>query len=426
MNSVYGAILKQKLRTAKNMLRHYWSSFLGLVLVVAFAGYRLFVLVMGGGIGVRLESQHVYYLLWACIMLNGYRIFIQETPPIIVNAATLHHLYHTPYFNRILAIEQAWAMTKSMLTAILLAGLVDGLRYDLVTVRNALLLGGYLFSGILLSWIRYHGASKTRLMTGTCWALSSAGLLANIYAIRGILVCGILLWGIYWALFRMRVLNLAEYGKDIAFIDETTAAASRFDMARMALITAEHKANRKRSLLLYHLPLKKNNAIFLKAVVETARASNSIWVILLGFVILSVLVFRTPLFVGLPFIGDSIAAAPVSVMLIMTAYANVGEMLKKQLSTLLHKHRQGLFLPVGPRQIIMSYVLLGSIVSTAASVLIGRLMASKALFVLVFCVLYNVLFALDMSLEVRHTRFKRLVTSFLRVLSIALGFLFVA
>jgi hypothetical protein len=426
MSSVYGTIFKQKLRTAKNMLRHYWPSFLGLLLGFAFIGYRLCVVVMGGGIGVQLESQHVYYLLCACIILNGYRMFIQETPPVVVNVATLHHLYHTPYFNRILVIEHAWSLAKSLLTGMLLAGLADGFQYGLVTVWNALLLGGYLYSGVLCSWILYHGGKKTSLATGACYALSSAGLLANTYAVRGILIWGVMLWAMCWVLFRMRDLNLAKYSKDISFIDETTAAASRFNMTLMAQITAEHNANRKRSLLLYHLPLKKNNAILFKAVIETVRAGNSIWTILIGLVILGALVFRTPLFAGLPFIGDPIVAAPISVLLVMTAYANICEMLKKQLSTLLQKHRQGLFLPIGRGQIVMSYALLGSVTYTAASVLTGLLMASKGLFVLVFCVLYSIVFSLDVFVEARNTRFTRPISNVLRVVSIALGFLLVS
>ncbi len=174
------------------------------------------------------------------------------------------------------------------------------------------------------------------------------------------------------------------------------------------------------------MPLKKNNAILFKAVIETVRAGNSIWTILIGLVILGALVFRTPLFAGLPFIGDPIAAAPISVLLVMTAYANICEMLKKQLSTLLQKHRQGLFLPIGRGQIVMSYALLGSVTYTAASVLTGLLMASKGLFVLVFCVLYSIVFSLDVFIEARNTRFTKPISNVLRVVSIALGFLLVS
>ncbi|MCK9350281.1 MAG: hypothetical protein WCY37_04940 [Candidatus Dojkabacteria bacterium] len=426
MTVVYGAIIKHKLRTARGMLKHFWPSFLGLLLGVAFLGYRLFVVVMGGGFGIALEPQYIFYLLCACVLLNGYRLLFKQTPAIRVNAATLHYLYHTSYFRKILSAEYLLSLIKNMLLAMLVAGFICGFQYDSLFLWNFLLLSGYLYSGILLSWIRYHVKGELRWVTIACYFFSSVGLFANIYAMRFALIGSVTVWTVYYVFFKPRNLNLVKYRKDIAFLDTNTASASQYDMVKMSQITAEHNANRKRRFLLYHLPLKKNNAIFIKCLIETIRAGSRIWIILIVFLIIGVLIYRTSILAGLPVIGDPAVATPLGVLLIMIAYANIGEILKKQLNTLLERHRLGLFLPVSHRQIFSSYILLGSLVYIVLTIFVGLLMGSKSYLTLIFFTLYSIVFAFDVFIEIRGRKFKQPIQTVLRIFSLMLGFLFVA
>jgi hypothetical protein len=426
MTVVYGAIIKHKLRTAWGMLKHFWPSFLGLLLGVAFLGYQLFAVVMGGGIGIALEPHYIFYLLCACALLNGYRVLFNQIPAIRVNAATLHYLYHTSYFRKILLAEYLLSMIKNMLIAMLIAGLISGFQYDSLFFGNFLLLSGYLYSGILLSWIRYHGKGALRWAAIACYFFSSVGLFSNIDAMRFALIGSVTVWTVYYVFFKLETLNLVKYSKDIAFLDTITASASQYDMVKMSQITAEHSANRKRRFLLYHMPLKKNNAIFIKCLIETIRAGSRIWIILIVFLIVSVLIYRTSIFVGLPVIGDPAMAAPLSVLLIMLTYANIGEILKKQLNTLMKKHRQGLFLPVSHRQIFSSYILLGSLIYIVLTIFVGLLMGSKSYLMLIFFTLYSIVFIFDVFIEIRGCKFKRPIQTVLRMFSLILSFLFVA
>ena len=378
MTVVYRAIIKHKLRTARGMLRHFWPSFLGLLLSVAFLGYQLFVVAMGADIGIALKPRYIFYLLCACILLNGYRVLFSQIPAIRVNAATLHYLYHTSCFRKILLAEYLISLIKNMLTALLIAGLVRGFQYDSLFLWDFLLLSGYLYSGILLSGFDIM-AKGSCAGTIACYFFSSVGLFANIYAMRFALIGSVTVWTVYYVFFKPRNLNLVKYRRDIAFSDKNASSASQYNMAEMSQITAEHNANRKRIFLLCHLPLKKSNAIFIKCLIETIRAGSRIWIILIGFLTIGVLIYRMSHLARLPVIGDSAVAAPLSVLLIMIAYANIGEILKKQLNTLLEKHRQGLFLPVGPRQIFSGCILLGSLIYIILSLLVGLFMGSKKL-----------------------------------------------
>lgn len=97
-------------------------------------------------------------------------------------------------------------------------------------------------------------------------------------------------------------------------------------------------------------------------------------------------------------------ATPLGVLLFMTAYANIGEILKKQLNTLLAKHRQGLFLPVSHRQIFSSYILLGNLIYISLTIFVGLLMGSKShsytivLYTIQYCIF--IVFTFDIFIEI--------------------------
>ena len=426
MNTVYGSIIKHKFRTAKGIIRHFWPSLLGLLLGIAFLGRQLLVVAMGGGIGKIPEPKYAFYVLCACVLMNVYRLFIKSTPAIRVNAATLHYLYHTPYFKRILAAEYLWSFIKNALAALLLAGFMAGFRYDAAFAVNALLLCAYLYAGILLSWIRYHGAKRERHLTVVCCIIASIGLLVDSQIVRLIFVGSVVLCAACCVFFRLRHLDLGKYRRDLAFVDINTSVASQFDLAQMSQIAKEHNANRNRRLFLFHFPLRKNNAVFYKCLIEILRAGNRIWIILLVLLLIGVLIYRTPLFSAIPVIGEPATASLLSVLLIMTTYMNVGEMLEKQLKTLLEKRQKGLFLPVGDRVIVLSYIMFGSLVYIALTVVTGFLIASKAHIMLLFAGLYIPTAATDMLVAIKLRRFRKPVQMVIRILSFMLGYLFVA
>ena len=97
MSKVYGAIIKHRLRTTRNMLRHYWPSTAGSHLRTCIPRNRLLALAWAR-YGVPAGVETSLLPAWALYHHDAYRTFIQETPTITVNAATLHHLYHTSYF----------------------------------------------------------------------------------------------------------------------------------------------------------------------------------------------------------------------------------------------------------------------------------------------------------------------------------------
>ncbi|MBS3977119.1 MAG: hypothetical protein KGZ75_10425 [Syntrophomonadaceae bacterium] len=422
---MYAAIIKNRLRTAKGILRHYWPACIGLLLVACFISYQLYSVVMSGSIETALSEEYIFYCLLVCVALNGYRVGLKQTPIITMNAATLYYLYFTKHFKRILTGEYFWSLLKNILLAAILSGLFNGFQGHLIFGQYFFLLAGYLFLGVLLSWSRYHSTKgKIRLAATVSYIIASAILLAEGGLISIIITYCFAVFWMYYVTSKLRF-NLIKYSKDLAFADKSTSAASQFDLGKMVQIAAESEANKKRSLFLYQLPIKRSNIIFYKCVIETIRAGNRLWIIFLCLIFAGFLIYRTSLFSGIPILGDGVLSGPFSVLAVMMVYLNIKEMLKQQIGTLLKKQRQGLFLPMEKREIVWSYIAFAGLLYAILTILVGLLFGSKAYLIFFFYALFIATFIVDFNIETMRLKFKRPFQIAIDIFSIALGYIFI-
>jgi hypothetical protein len=424
MITAYGFILKHRLRTAKGLLKHYWPSYVGFLLLAAYLANRLIVINSQGGFSWPLTSTYRPYLLGACVLLNGYRLLLKQTPVIRINAATLHHVYHTTHFKWILLVEYLWTSVKNILAALALATIISGFRQPSF-ITYAALLSMYLNIGVWSAWLRYHSRGRLYRATLVIYLITSAGVLfPNVIVGLVIVAFGGLITS--YVSYRQTRLDLARYFTDVLMHDQTISYASQYNLAKMQQTVAEHAANRPRKLLLYHLPLRKSNALLLKCCISTLRISSGIWIILMGILLFGALIYRTSLFSGVPVLGEPAPATSIAILLIITVYANVGELLKQQMRTLLMKQKLGLFLPYEKQQVVTIYVILGSGLNLGITMITGFLMGSHAIYLMLFYLLYSATFALDMYFDATSYKCKRLVETVLRITWILLGLLFVS
>ena len=422
---MYSAIIKNKLRLAKGLLKHYWGTAIGLLLVAYFILHQLYFAAMSGGIGTTLSEKNIFYFLVACVALSGYRVLIKESPIITISSATLYYLYYTKHFNLIFITKYLWSFVKCALLTAIISGFFSGFQINLMFRQYFFLLFGYLFLGILLSWSRYHFINrKSKLIVIACYIISSIALLIEHGVVSIIFTWSFVLFWLYYVFFKLQF-NLIKYSKDLALADEITSAGSRFDMGKMSQMAAENEAKKKRNFFLYQFPLKKNNAIFYKCFIETVRAGTRIWGIFIFLLFISFLIYRTSVFSTIPILGDIPAlSVPLSMFAVMTVYLNIREMLKKQIGTLLDKHRQGLFLPMETRKILWSYMLFSGLLYAILTIIVGLILESNAYLLVLFYVLFISAFAVDFVIERVHMRFKKPFRIVIQLFSVALGYLF--
>ena len=422
---MYSLIIKQKLRTARGILRHFWSTAIVFLIIVCYAAVQFYVVILNGGIGTALPDKYIIYFLAACVILSGSRILIKKQPIITMNAATLHYLYFTKHFKRIMAAKYLWSFIKSVLLTAIISGLISGFQVNAVFGRYFLLLCGYLLLGVLLSWSRYHFMKgKARLAVILCYIIASAVFFMESGVISVILnYCLILFW-LYYVTVKLQF-NLTKYSKDLALIDENNSVTSQYNMVKMSQMAAEKAANKRRRFFLYHFPLKKNNAVFYKCLIEIIRTGNRIWGAFAFLLLTGFLFYRTPAFSLIPVFGeiDNLAAA-FSVLMVMMVYRNVDELLKKNAGALMKKHKKGLFIPMGKQKIVFSYLAASILIFSVITVFAGLIFGSKIRFVLLFFVLFITIFTVDFNLALAENKLSKIIRKAMPMLSTMLGFIF--
>jgi len=422
---MYSLIIKQKLRTARGILKHFWSTAIVFLIIVCYAAVQFYVLILNGGIGTALSKNYIFYFLAACVVLSGSRILIKKQPIITMNAATLHYLYFTKHFKRIMAIKYIWSFIKSILLTAIISGLISGFQISAIFGRYFLLLCGYLFLSVLLSWSCYHYMKgKVRLAVILCYIIASVVFLVESGVISVILnYCLILFW-LYYVTVKLQF-NLTKYSKDLALIDESNSVTSQYNMVKMSQMTAEKVANKRRSFFLYHFPLKKNNAVFFKCLIEMIRTGNRIWGAFAFLLVTGFLFYRTSVFSLIPIFGEiDNLAAPFSVLMVMMVYRNVDELLKKYAGTLIEKHKKGLFIPMERQKIIFSYLAASILIFAVITVFAGLIFGSKIHFVLLFFVLFITIFTVDLNLALAENKLSKTIRKVTPMLSTVLGFIF--
>jgi len=422
---MYSLIIKQKLRTARGILKHFWSTAVVFLIIVCYAAVQFYVIILNGGIGTALSPNYIFYFLAACVVLNGSRILTKRRPIITMNAATLHYLYLTKHFKRITAIKYLWSFIKSILLTAIISGFISGFQVNAIFGRYFLLLCGYLFLGVLLSWSCYHFMKgKARLAGISCYITASTVLLMESGVISVILnYCLILFW-LYYVIAKLQF-NLTKYSKDLAFIDENNFVTSQYNMVRMSQMAAEKVANKRRRFFLYHFPLKKNNAIFYKCLIEIIRTGNRIWGAFAFLLVTGFLFYRTPVFSLIPIFGEiDNLAATFSVLMVMMVYRNVDELLKKYVSALIEKHKKGLFIPMKRQKIVFSYLTASILIFAIITVFAGLIFGSKIHFVLLFFVLFIMIFTVDFTLALAENKLSKIIRKVMPMLSTILGFIF--
>lgn len=421
---MYYAIIKNKFRNLKGLLKHYWASLLGVLFFIGYVIIQFYSVVLKGSVGSPLSEIQIFYILVAIVFYNGFQILIKKSPVITMNAATLNYLYFTRHFKRILSFNYALALIKVFVMTSVIAGFISGFQISTIFMIYFSLIFSYLVLGLLLSWCEYHfEQDKPRSIILLCYVIPSLILLVKGGIISMILNgCLILIWG-YYTIFKLNI-NLTKYSRDLVYLVELNSAVSQYNLVKMSQITTESEAMKKHQLHLYHFPIKKNTAILYKSIIELVRMGKGVWGTFVLLLFIGLMFYRTDLFSIIPIFGEVEGiAGQASIFIIMMLFLNVSEMIKKQANTLLKKHKQGLFIPIEKRKIIISYVSVSSIIFAAITIATNLIFASKFYLTLLFYLLFLIIFVIDFSLSLSESKMKKLFRIVTPVLSMVLGFI---
>ena len=386
---MYGYILKNKLRITGSFIKNYWMTIIGIIAALMFVAWRIYYVVPL----IENISTYFIYVKLGCILWVFFKVYIKKQPPVVINPATLHYLLYSKHLMYILILQYVLHFLFAFISAFVISFIMCRFVLSPAVFQMAVFIGTYLYTGFLLSWIMYHSRDyKTLLKISTVFTLTSLLFGLSDGILSAVLNTAVII-GSFIFIIRLKM-DWNKYQQDLIYINAINTAGARRDMVQMLQITEEHQAKRKKAFYIYHFSLNQRNALSIKMFIETIRTSPRIWVILTCFIAFGILLIRTPVFAGIPLLGQPEIAVVIAVFSIATFYINVGRIFEKQLLTLLDKSRKGLFIPFGKPVIIRKICIVPIILFTSGTLIIGAVLSSRLIGIAVFAAGYNLLFLL--------------------------------
>jgi hypothetical protein len=311
----------------------------------------------------------------------------------------LHHTFYTRYFKTIMMWQYLRLAFRSLVIAGIAAYIIAGRTLNIVFATTCILLFAYLSLSELLAWIAYHtSGSRARLLGLMC--LNVVCILAGGYSIAtagttplsggpaGGLFSGLLgklakpclavaflaveLIAVLGYLKRKFQPDYSKYEAYLRFLDETMAAQSQNNWAKMVQIAKEYSLKREYRIMLHRFQPKRHNVLVYKNIIETARMGRAIFIILLALLAFAYVITKTTWLSWGSAEFPEFAKA-IAVFCIATVFANLKEIWLRQANTVLAKSSLGLYIPFERQKILLGYLPFPLTAHGALSLVIGLL-----------------------------------------------------
>lgn len=399
---------KNRLHLFVGSIRQAWATALGLVIVFGIFLYQLLFSIMQVERGVPIADQYIVYIFGFIAAVNFIRIFISKTPVFKMNAATLHYLYNTKYFNQALHGKYIFSAIGAIVVSFLISFCINGFVLNLGFVWTFVILAIYLFSSSLMAWIHYHGKKLECIILLPFFAAATALVFTRTPVSALLAVVILILLAVYS--LRYLELNIPKYYNRLYMLDTISAAQSQNNMAKMEQLAAENRPQIIHGFSLRNLPLSKRTALISKSLIELIRMQKQILVLLLLLLLAGWLIGRTVLFDFIPLLDVPEIRKMLAAVCTATALSALYQLFIKQISTVIEKQKMGLFLPYPKGQVLLSYLPVPAVLNLFLSILLGALYSRFSLITFIFWIITVAVYSIQSYVEVYGIKAKQLIT----------------
>ncbi len=364
-------LLLQKVRAMIILLKNYTGGAVALLVTACIGIAYSWNLV---SLNAEIIRNHTRELLVAICLIQAAVILFQKRLTARIHPASLQFFYNSDAFSRIVRFEILKKVITKIPIAAVLALILTGLCLTGQTVWLGILLFLFLSEGSQIAWMKYNRVNPFIWISGyviSCATFVMASenrlwICALCAAVIVMLICG----------SKMIRVDMGRYFND-ALSEERTDCASRYaDMAQMQQIMAEQKANKRYKLKFDKMLEKREYALLWKASTELYRSSGGVKIILIVPVLFAVIINRTNIAAGIPFLEYPAVAKMVGVLCYTMAITSLRGTITVQANKFQAKHRLGMFVPWPEKKIFEAYGLAGAVLGAGVTLVTCILMGS--------------------------------------------------
>jgi len=378
---VYEYLFKQSFRAIKIQLKNYFTVILGIIFVSAVFLHSIITGIYESSFTL---SENLFLVSLAISILQLFIVLSRKTLVFAMHPAAIHYFYNTKEINRVKAILITQKIIKNIILSLAICLFIFNFRFSLNLFTATIILFAYAMTGSFIRWLKYI-QNKPLVLTGFYIGSSALFILSfSNYYIMAVIPLYILL--ILLIIYCERVkMDWGKYYDDALYANRINSSGRHRNIAEMQQITAEHIAKRKHSIKIYDLPLNRKSAMICKAMIETLRMSKQVAGVLALILVFAVLLNKTSLFSHMPLVGNPNISNAICIFAIGAFLANLREIYFKQISSVYDKHLKGFFIPYSYSNIVFSYGIVCSIITTLSMTVLCFVLTTglvKGLFIL--------------------------------------------
>lgn len=369
---IYKMLFLNRVREYKRLVTNMLAPLVALLLVIGFSGYQLlqYLIPLIKNIHEG-NNKSLFYMMFIFIIYGAYICIIQIKPVIILKPMTLY-LFGEKKRTQLIRKKYLGIMLKHILMVLFLASCIAGFKLNHTFYLSAIMLGSFLEIITILRWEKYHTDKRifTILLILSMWILLIS------YYIPWIIFINIsLLFGLFVHSFYKLKLDWVKYEEEMFFCEKLLTAQNYNNAVLLSQYAQEKKlkkisGSRKNSRLLSSFP------IMWKACTSIYRLSFNMIIGGMGIFLLAFAIYKMPFFWSLPFLDQPSIRHMILVIGMLAVFQITIQSMLKQLSSIVEKAENGLFIPLKMKKILLQFLILPMMTILMLNVLFAVVLGS--------------------------------------------------
>ena len=356
---VYKMLLLNRFREYKCLIRNMLFPILSIFIVIGIIAYQTIVLF----IPVLKELKQVnlkglFFIHSFLLLYSFYCCFIKVKPFLIVKPVTLH-LFEEKKIKKLLRLKMIGKIIKHLVITFCLSISVNGFHFNENFFVIQLFLFCLLENTALLSWQIYHNKSINKRLAKIIWLITCLTVFLS-YLLPYVVMLNLTIWLILLihSLFALD-LNRPKYEAQMIFMDKVFVAQNHNNTVllsqyaeekKLFSLSYQNKTINKKFISKYPLIWKSKTSIFR---LGKDKIMKGIVIFVIAF-----LIYKNPIFWSLPFLEQAGIRYSLLIFGTLAVFQLTIQSMLHQLDSISEKAKDGLFLPLSDKEIIVQFTII--------------------------------------------------------------------
>lgn len=414
---VYKWLIINRVREYKRLLKNMWIQILGVCILFGALFYEVWKSYIPLVSEYPIVSWKLYCFFMGIICVFNLKKTIGKIKPQIVVKPMTLFLFSEKRIKEMVTFKWMYYCFKYIIISGLITICTVGLNKFEYQWKLTIIYFIALMGGALLSWMIYNTKKKNKKQIFQLYILvfTVLGLLSKEYFIALILDVFFLLILFLYVMLYLRI-DYYKYNNDIVYL-EKILVAQNFNNTVLLNQYAKEKISRSVSPINKQSRLLKNFPVMWKAAISISRLGKLGIGISIGAFVIPFCIYTIPFMWQIPVMESETARYILLMLGIYFCYQTSVQTFTRQLTDIMDKRKEGLYIPVDIKRIIVQFSIVPIIILFVMTGITAILLKSNIFFSIFFFLILSFYLVINLVFSIR---FKKLFQKIYMILSMIL------